>query len=278
MRRILERLLWGGLAVLLLAAGGWMGWYYFTFDVGNLKVVRETHEKVYGALHGGMLKPDLGRARGRLREGEVDELDLMLIRTLLSRWRMRPVAPSAFDRLEGELARGWWGDGWVKDARQMLEELDGSWVAARQRARMVSGDEPMHTIEAVKGSGMRMGFQEGVSTADLGSVIEIDFATHRGAFGGDAPRAVWTTRGHREVASSRVRACLLKSTTRRDKGRLVFKLVMDMSDDPIWLDPGTEPLWITFHGNGPVDWEPIGVRFKDSPLLPVPRPAIQFVP
>lgn len=277
MREILDRLLWGGLAVLVLVAGGWMGWYYFTFDEGNLKVVKGTHEMVYGELHGGMLRPDLGRARGSLSEGAVDELDLLLVRTLLSRWRMQPVAPSAFDRLEGDLARGWWGEGWSGNARQMLEEMDQRWVGARQRARMVSGDEPMHSIESVKGAGMRLVFPEGVKTADLGSVIEIDFATHRSAFGANPPRAVWTTRSHREVASSRVRACLLKSTTRRDKGRLVFKLIMDMSDDPIWLDPETEPLWITF-GNGDVDWEPVAVRFRDSPLLPVPRPAIQFVP
>src|SRR5690606_9230394 len=112
----------------------------------------------YARLHSGMLQPDLGRARDNLNEDRVGEFDLMLVRTLLSRWRMRPAAPSAFERLEGELARGWWGKRWMGDARQMLKEMDERWVGARQRAQMVAADKPTHTIEAVRGSGIRMMF------------------------------------------------------------------------------------------------------------------------
>lgn len=270
--QVIQKTAWWIAALLFMGAAVGLERYYLYFSEDNLKAVKNTTERFYQKLHPHWLKLSVDAMIENLQHEKTDELYLMILQTALGRWRLRETAPHAYSQFIQSLRSGWWGDAFAADLAPALQKMDDRWLKARKIALDKADDNNTATLVMHSSHGMVMGFTPGTTTADLGSVIEARFTVMPGPETVNAGDAVWGTARHPEAASWRVRSYTVEKTKDINGTLPIYRLTMDMSDSPLWIDTTTEPTWIHFRGPVATQWTPIDYSFSDAPTLTVPAP------
>lgn len=257
-------------AVLVLVAAIPLGYSYATYPVNAReravpaflfaakKWVLESYKWFY------MNEAELAT---RLSEPDMDLWHSVVFRTALTRWRLRDSYPELYDALHERWARGWWVIPPPVAWSAALEKHDRRWLAARRNAIEGGGVPQMRGIRvAAEDDGTGIWFPQGVRTGELGSVITViaDVAADRIPA---KPRVVWCVTTPR-LEGHRRRLGAVRKLEGAPAGRQRIAVDLDMSSEPLWLNPGTVPVRLLFF-ESLLPGDVVAMEFSDSPLLRV---------
>ncbi len=276
------------LGIVALVAAAPLALSYFTYGK-SLSDTRELASMFYRRLHPGW---------ALLREGEIESAftgnpDLwttLAVRAAYGRWRLRGVAPEAFDNLMKDYGRGWWiapgRAAWVR----IFETHDAQWLAARAGAKSKTAEKSASietTSERVGENDCVVRFPTEPETPEVGSLVGFVFEAAPEDVVTTAPvRVFWETRRAPGVVAHRRRLGSVTSLDGAPPGRLRFRVDVDLSWESAWMDSGSAVRGFDFRGNGLGRWNLVRIEFGDSPLLkatenpsqaasrPAPDPAI----
>lgn len=255
-----------GIVFLIVAAG--LGWYYFTFEKRNVEVVKSTKENFYEQLEAAWLSPSVAELKSQDTMAETDQFNLMVVRTALGRWRIRQLAPHAYERLINYYQNGYWNSSFMADLDTVMENIDKRWREARRQAVM-RGGRAILQVTPYENAGFNLTFAEGTKTSQIGSLIEVLFTVDNDAVPPPQMLARWSTILDPEPRPFRERHCVVDDLEQMHEGKTLYRVVLDLSDSVEWLNPLVQPAAIHFHPEG--DWNLTAVEYKlgDSELLRV---------
>jgi len=265
--RLRSRLL--GLAALFAAAV--LSVYYFRYDDSLTDVRRQW----------GMFYPNLRPGWALLRESEIDYAfntnpdmwTTLAVRTAYGRWRLRNVAPEAFDQIMDDYDRGWWlspnRDVWEKK----FSEYDSNWIAERQgRLADPKGieDRTRAVVEQTTTNTLLIRFPGRPLTADTGTLLRLIVD----ATPNEAPTApiylYWETEKASGRASQRRRMATWHLVDGAPEGKQRVIVEVDLSWEPVWMYSESRVRGLHYRAPSAERWTFVRMEFGDSPLL---RPA-----
>lgn len=254
------------IATLVLAV--LLGVVYFG-NRGANQSLREAHTHFYSRFSPGWLRFTEGELRHAAVSGQPSDMDLLVLRAALSRWRLREQSPIPFDNI-----MTWYGQGlWHAPPRETWEsvfgELDAQWIRARQDHLEHEGEPPPSVdIEAGAGS-LLLRFPAPRPTSALGSllVVEVDVEGLRAE-----PDfvAYWQTTQATGRSAFRARRGEVHLRQGAAPGWQRLEVGFDLSWEPGWIAPGMEATAIEIFSQVLAEDGLRSVRFEDSPLLPTP--------
>lgn len=259
--------------IFLLCASGALAYYYFTVDENKLAVIETTRHNVYDTVNATWLSPKPLAALNSLHAGETDDLEYLLLRTALGRWRLRDVAPHAFDNLLDDLRKGYWPDEVADSLPAVMKRIDSRWRDARRVAIRLGKTAEAKQMDKFQNQGFDILLKDGTHSAEIGSLIEVTYSSPR-RMGQLPPVYVyWQNAVNPGIKPTQVRLVDTTTDVRTSGSVLLYQMRMDFSDSPIWLDPATRPTILHVRCDTDVDWTPVSIKTGDSNLLPVTETA-----
>lgn len=259
--------------IFLLCASGALAYYYFTVDENKLAVIETTRHNVYDTVNATWLSPKPLAALNSLNAGETDDLEYLLLRTALGRWRLRDVAPHAFDNLLDDLRKGYWPDEVADSLPAVMKRIDSRWRDARRVAIRLGKTAEAKQMDKFQNQGFDILLKDGTHSAEIGSLIEVTYSSPR-RMGQLPPVYVyWQNAVNPGIKPTQVRLVDTTTDVRTSGSVLLYQMRMDFSDSPIWLDPATRPTILHVRCDTDVDWTPVSIKTGDSNLLPVTETA-----
>lgn len=260
-------------ALVYLSVCGGLTHYYFTFDEKLKTAAEQTYTGMYKPVSASWLSPKPDTVVGSLHAGETDDLEYLLLRTALGRWRLRDVAPHAFDNLLDDLRKGYWPDEVADSLPAVMKRIDSRWRDARRVAIRLGKTAEAKQMDKFQNQGFDILLKDGTHSAEIGSLIEVTYSSPR-RMGQLPPVYVyWQNAVNPGIKPTQVRLVDTTTDVRTSGSVLLYQMRMDFSDSPIWLDPATRPTILHVRCDTDVDWTPVSIKTGDSNLLPLTETA-----
>lgn len=250
---------------------------YFGNQEAN-QSLRDLHVHFYSRFSPGWLHFSEGELHDATLSGRPSDMDQLVVRAALSRWRLREQSPIPFDNVMTWYGEGLWSSPDREAWEQVFEELDGRWREARRdHADGIAGEADIR-VEHTPGS-VILRFPAASPTSTLGSrlVLSLEGEGPEGVAAEQDFVAYWQTTGAPGRSAFRARRGEVHPLEETAPGRRQMLIIFDFSWEPAWLAPGATVTMIEVFSAALDVGVPLRIHFDDSPLLPIGGAGMQEV-
>lgn len=254
---------WGiGIALILLSSI--MAYKYFTVK-DTWSMTKDLVTNFYPQLRADWINLRIGDMEKVMSQGEPDLWHTMILRTAMSRWRLRYVSEKPFNALMERYGNGLWLSPTRDEWKQMLATADAKWIDARRNAALTNSEAAgAEVIE--QQNFFIVGFAPDTKTCELGSALRFVFDAEPGNLPKSPPYLLWSTKtpfppNYRRRLGTWNRIDGATPPLQR------FSIEFDLSWEPGWVSPTAqaEKFFLLTPGQG--SWRMVRLEFGDSPYL-----------